>query len=362
MSPKVLTRWLLVAACALAHRTAAAADFYVAPNGSPSGNGSIGSPWDLQTALNQPSSVHAGDTIWLRGGTYTGHFTSNLNGSSSSPIIVRQYAGERATIDGYYDSSTNPAITVDGSYTWFWGFEVMNSSPNRTTNNGGNTPPPAAAPASTSERPGTKLINLIVHDNSQGLDLWEAATNAEANGNLIYYNGWDDEGTRGSGHGIYVQGVAPDAKKILDNILFEGFSYGIHGYAEGGHLDNFLIQGNTSFDNGGLSQIRATPRTSSSEDRERRAQPDDRRQLHLLSVGRQVQQPRLRGGLLERDGDRQLLHGRPIAQARQLHPRHHDRQLLLRNLGRVLVVHVPRQHLLLVATDRRDDLCASEHL
>ena len=39
-----------------------------------------------------------------------------------------------------------------------------------------------------------------------------------SNGNLIYYNGWDDEGTRGSGHGIYAQGVAPDAKKILDNI------------------------------------------------------------------------------------------------------------------------------------------------
>ena len=79
-----------------------ASDFYVAPAGSPSGNGSIGSPWDLQTALNQPSAVHAGDTIWLRGGTYTGHFTSNLNGSSSTPIIVRQYAGERATIDGNY--------------------------------------------------------------------------------------------------------------------------------------------------------------------------------------------------------------------------------------------------------------------
>ncbi len=70
------------------------------PNGSPSGNGSINSPWDLQTALNQPSTVHPGDTIWLRGGTYVGHFTSNLNGTSSSPIIVRQYAGERATIDG----------------------------------------------------------------------------------------------------------------------------------------------------------------------------------------------------------------------------------------------------------------------
>ena len=128
VSPKVLTRWLLVLACALAHRTAIATDFYAAPNGSPSGNGSINSPWDLQTALNQPSAVHAGDTIWLRGGTYTGHFTSNLNGTSSTPIIVRQYAGERATIDGNYAGNI-PTLIVDGSYTWFWGFEVMNSDP-----------------------------------------------------------------------------------------------------------------------------------------------------------------------------------------------------------------------------------------
>ena len=48
------------------------AEFYVAPNGSSNGSGSFGSPWNLQTALNQPGAVHAGDTIWLRGGTYTG--------------------------------------------------------------------------------------------------------------------------------------------------------------------------------------------------------------------------------------------------------------------------------------------------
>src|SRR5512142_489791 len=77
-----------------------AADFYVSPAGIPSASGALSSPWDLQTALNQPSAVHPGDTIWLRGGTYVGHFTSSLNGNSSSPITVRQYAGERATIDG----------------------------------------------------------------------------------------------------------------------------------------------------------------------------------------------------------------------------------------------------------------------
>jgi hypothetical protein len=46
-----------------------AADFYAAPGGSASGNGSSASPWDLQTALNQ-TVTRPGDTIWLRGGVY----------------------------------------------------------------------------------------------------------------------------------------------------------------------------------------------------------------------------------------------------------------------------------------------------
>ncbi len=94
----------LLAICLLL--TAAAAngtDFYVSPTASASGTGSIGNPWKLQTALNQPSAVKPGDTIWLRGGTYTGApFTSYLNGTSANPIIVRQYPGERARIDGNY--------------------------------------------------------------------------------------------------------------------------------------------------------------------------------------------------------------------------------------------------------------------
>ena len=146
MFPRVLQRLLLLLACAAVDRVASAADFYVSPGGSSSGNGSINSPWDLQTALNQPSSVHPGDTIWLRGGTYVGHYLSNLNGTSASPIVVRQYAGERATLDGN-DGTANITLDVEGTYSWFWGFEVMNSSTNRTS----STPlrPPTTAREST---------------------------------------------------------------------------------------------------------------------------------------------------------------------------------------------------------------------
>src|SRR5437660_8680535 len=92
---------------------------YVASIRSASGDGSAGKPWDLATALAQPSAVQPGDTIWLRAGTYRGAFTSRLTGTASAPIIVRQYPGERATIDGN--------LVLRGAYAWYWGFEITSS-------------------------------------------------------------------------------------------------------------------------------------------------------------------------------------------------------------------------------------------
>jgi len=84
--------------------------FYVAPNGSPSANGSIASPWDLQTALSQPAVVQPGATIYLRGGTYNGSFTSTLTGTSASRITVRSYPGEWAIIDSNLTTTLNGSI------------------------------------------------------------------------------------------------------------------------------------------------------------------------------------------------------------------------------------------------------------
>ena len=119
---------------------AVATSFYVSPTGTTStaqGTGTITNPWALQTALSQPAVVHPGDTIWLRGGTYTGHFTSYLTGTASQPIVVRPYPGERATLDGNMNPSesgnSEPVLTVHicSGYTWYWGLEVTNSSPIR---------------------------------------------------------------------------------------------------------------------------------------------------------------------------------------------------------------------------------------
>lgn len=217
---------------------------YVSPNGVAGGDGSIGNPIDLVSALSGSGPARPGDTIWLRGGTYQGAFTSSLNGTAAAPIVVRQYPGERATLDNG-NAPTLPTLVVNGSWTTYWGFEIMNSNPNRFVDISGR------GTGLDVYGPNTKFINLVVHDAQVGVGFWSPAVNAELYGSIIYNNGieWTD---RGHGHSIYTQNGA-GTKRIIDNILFNGFSFGIHAYTQGGAIDNFVMDGNVSFNHGVLS-------------------------------------------------------------------------------------------------------------
>ncbi len=217
--------------------------WYAAPNGSPHGDGSRSNPWDLATALAGPSSVRPGDTIWLRSGTYGDSrtiFHSRLKGTSAKPVIVRQYPGERATIDG--------GLATYSPYTWYWGFEITNSKTHRGE---GRSAPECVCTYDGST--GVKLINLVLHDCSQGIGFWTPARDAEAHGNLIYYNGYQGD-SRGHGHGIYVQN-RNGTKTISDNIIFSQFGLGIQAYGSGSaFVENIVADGNIVFNNGAISK------------------------------------------------------------------------------------------------------------
>ena len=240
-----------------------ATDFYVSPTASSNGTGSFSNPWQLDTALNQPSAVHAGDTIWLRGGTYTGTHTSLLSGSASSPIIVRQYPGERATLDGGGPGQTYTTLSVAGKYTWYWGFEIMSSDTRRQSAQPGSSPTDIYRPdgiqivQNSSTGSGLKFINLTIHDARQGISYWKEAVDSEVSGCLIYYNGWDAP-DRGHGHGIYTQNQT-GTKRMVDNIIFQQFGGGIQAYgSSAAFLNNFWAEGNTNFENGSLSNMGAS--------------------------------------------------------------------------------------------------------
>lgn len=226
----------------------AASDFYVSPTGAAGNNGSIGSPWDLQTALNQPAAIKPGDTVWLRGGTYSGAYRSNLAGAAGLPIIVRQYPGERAVLDGNNAAakSSGRVLQINGSYAWFWGFEVMSSETGPPVESSGPDVPEGIVIRDSHH---IKLINLIVHDLvGQGIAFWSENRDSEIEGCLVYFNGmnnWD--------HGIYLQNQV-GVKRLTDNILFQQASHGIHGYGSTvAYLDNIQMEGNTVFNSGYLA-------------------------------------------------------------------------------------------------------------
>ena len=205
--------------------------------------------------------VNSGDTISLRGGEYrpvssssTG-FKSNLGGSSTAPIVVRQYPGERVTLReaaGFTGSKSvrQTILYVFGSNTWFWGFEVAGACTSRLIHVSGPDPTPSQLPLPSGVEvvgANIKLINLVVHDARGGLGLWAAATNCEAYGCVVYNNGWSAP-DRGHGHGIYTQNLN-GTKHLSDNIVFNHFGLGIHGYTVNSFLQNYLIERNAVFNN-----------------------------------------------------------------------------------------------------------------
>jgi hypothetical protein len=93
--------------------------------------GTIDSPWDLSTALAHPPEVRPGDTIWLRGGTYEGHFKSRLIGTRAARITLRGYSGERPTLADNRTKAGGGTLEIWGSWTDYRDFEITNKNPNR---------------------------------------------------------------------------------------------------------------------------------------------------------------------------------------------------------------------------------------
>jgi hypothetical protein len=89
---------------------------------------------------------------------------------------------------------------------------------------------------------------MIIHDGRQGFGFWTPAEDSEIYGSIIYNVGAEDP-QRGHGHSIYTQNAA-GVKRIADTVMFNGMSFGVHAYTEGGRVDNFVLEGNVSFNHG----------------------------------------------------------------------------------------------------------------
>jgi hypothetical protein len=129
-------------------------------------------------------------------------------------------------------------MTVNGAYTWYWGFEVGNTDPTTQDVMGMNV-----------LAPGVRVINMVIHDHSgNGVGIWEEAPDGEVYGTILYNNGFHGSTATSHGHGIYVQN-ATGTKRLADNVIFNQFGYGIHAYGQAGHVRSLRMEGNVAFAN-----------------------------------------------------------------------------------------------------------------
>jgi MYXO-CTERM domain-containing protein len=197
----------------LASGSAFAAEFFVSPTGSDSNPGTLASPFATLTKGN--SAAAAGDTIWVRGGTYsiTGQITLSKSGTSdTNRTKIWAYAGEVPIFDFSNYSlassgSDNPAITVTGSWMHLKGLEIGPAKVGTSGSHSYSLLRTKGASNNTFE-----LLNI---HNAFGPGLFIDTGNG---GNLILncdshdnydVNGSQGDGQNGDGFGVHYQTSGP---------------------------------------------------------------------------------------------------------------------------------------------------------
>ena len=223
--------------------------------GSKEGNGSLNKPWDLHTALNQPSStVNGGDFIWLHEGIYNGRFLSNLSCTNPNSVItVASYKIDKVVLNGNVNSSLKAVLEVRGQRVVYKNFEVtFLGEYARHVNDNGFQRTDGINHMSGEE---CQFINLKIYDNpGSGFGSWKITGGTTIYGCQIYNNGFFSE-VRGRGAGIYIQNISDKAKKIINNTIFNNYYMGIEVWSAGkkakaSFVKNMLLQNNVVFNNG----------------------------------------------------------------------------------------------------------------
>jgi hypothetical protein len=210
-------RLLLVGAAylSLGLGRAAAADYYVAPapSGSDSNPGTLDEPYaSLQKGHDAAS---AGDTVWLRGGTYPVGKQIKLSKSGQSNdarIKFWAYQAERPKLDFSSYVSTNtaadvPALLVTGSWLHLKGIEIAGVPVGKSGDH--------SISALRSEGASNNTFELLdIHDNfGPGLFISKGS-----GGNLILnsdsHDNYDKDGSQGDGQnadgfGVHYQESGP---------------------------------------------------------------------------------------------------------------------------------------------------------
>ncbi len=115
MRPSILIHLSALFSILLFSMTSFANTYYVSPTGSDSNPGTLSEPW--RTIARANSKLVAGDTVYIRQGTYNESIKPANSGTPGNPIVYRKYGDEVVTIDGVsvgVSLNDNTYILVDG--------------------------------------------------------------------------------------------------------------------------------------------------------------------------------------------------------------------------------------------------------
>lgn len=212
---------------------------FVAPYGNDSSAGTVSAPF--RTIQRAHDVALPGDTIWVRGGTYSlpSQAVFTRSGTIGNPITVRNYPGETATLDGAANSTPygHSIIRLYGVSWWIIdGLRFVNS------------PGPAIYLANNP----TNIIirrsyfqnNIRIDTSGAAVNVGGAVSNVLVENNDFYRNGKIDTG---GGDGIGFYGITGSGNVIRGNRLWRNNDDGIDLFDS---TASILVEGNWSWENG----------------------------------------------------------------------------------------------------------------
>lgn len=244
-------------------------DYYVATDGADTNPGTMAEPW--RHIWHATEVIQAGDTAWVRGGTYTevdAYFEHA--GTAAAPIAIAAYPGETAVIDGDY------GFWIDKSYIHVDGFVFRNTpgavgGENASYVTVSNNVIENPSPHDTPEWAATGFNNLsFLRIIGNDFESWPADL-------LLYLEASDHvliaDNSFGSAddHAIHADNTSQIA--LMRNTFTNPIGGGAWFHPDGGTSDGHLIEGNVFdftdwmayYDNGTHSLVRRNQVTSTGE-------------------------------------------------------------------------------------------------
>ena len=226
-------RVLILFACTSAASAQPNASYYVATTGNDSNPGTQSAPW--RTIQHAADTVHAGSTVYVRGGIYEELVRISVSGNANDGFITfRSYPGETAVLDAIHATpeGRQGVLTIQNqSYVRIEGFEIRNFR--------------------TAEHHLTPL----------GINVIGSGSHIELLKNNVHhieqtFPGRDKPGSGGNGFGIAVYGT--NAQAPITDLIIDGNE--VHHLKTGsseslvvnGNVTNFRITHNIVHDNNNI--------------------------------------------------------------------------------------------------------------